>query len=561
MTLKSIPEMYWETIVKSLYAGTCVPFLGAGVNLSCFKGEEGLPLGGEVALRLVESMIRPPSGAKPPDWSAVKSQNIKQYRQRIYNALQDLTTLGPAAELKFIEARLKEMLDTIIPTNENVAALQNLENLIGALAGLESLIPPTDLNGVRSCFILDSILPDDEKETKLAHVIFDASLEPYRDLMRVALQDLARVSLRYRSYKDLYEFVDKLKELIPDTERKPTRLLQTLADIPLQLVVTTNYDRLMERALELFNPRNIREPVELTALIMNDSSLVSQCLYSLLSREMKDLLESYDDEKQPAPYIPPSQWAAELNRIIQERSIHLLEETGVAENGPAPAILKRPRTTEEVRLNRLLIERSYPGAVEPLNKPYQTVVQPIESFQGSEEVKNRKSLSVNDGLILYKLHGTFTDAKPVKETRPVITEEDYIEFLTNVGGKGEGIDNQIKEKIKDSTMLFLGYSLEDWNFRALFKGLVEKVNPVERRYSFAIQKEPSDFWVKFWEDKHVIIFDVDLCAFTLELEQRYNEYRDKKEAEFRQKDVEESEALKQLGKNRRKRRDDEEEGL
>ena len=44
---------------------------------------------------------------------------------------------------------------------------------------------------------------------------------------------------------------DRLREILPDEERKPSRLLCTLADIKeLKVIITTNYDRLMEKALD-----------------------------------------------------------------------------------------------------------------------------------------------------------------------------------------------------------------------------------------------------------------------------------------------------------------------
>jgi hypothetical protein len=153
-------------------------------------------------------------------------------------------------------------------------------------------------------------------------------------------------------------------------------------------------------------------------------------------------------------------------------------------------------------------------------------VQPLTVVEDDTKTKNQKSLSEDENLILYKLHGTFDDGDPLEKERPVITEEDYIEFLTFIGGKGENIDNLITSKIQTSTLLFLGYSLEDWNFRALFKGLIEKLNPSVRPFSYAIQKDPSDFWVRFWEgnNRKVHIFNMDMCEFTDELESRYQAY-------------------------------------
>ena len=45
----------WNLIIERIRDGACVPFLGAGVNVSSSSGEyHGLPLGGDLSLRMVE---------------------------------------------------------------------------------------------------------------------------------------------------------------------------------------------------------------------------------------------------------------------------------------------------------------------------------------------------------------------------------------------------------------------------------------------------------------------------------------------------------------------------
>jgi hypothetical protein len=72
----------------------------------------------------------------------------------------------------------------------------------------------------------------------------------------------------------------------------------------------------------------------------------------------------------------------------------------------------------------------------------------------------------------------------------------------------------------DSSLLFLGYSLEDWDFRTLYKGLVEQLPVRKQRISFALQKDPPPFWESYWASKHVKIYNVDLYEFADELRQR-----------------------------------------
>lgn len=478
MAKTQIREDHYDTIVQALYNKSCVPFLGAGVNLTCADDEPGLPLGGEVALRLVESMIPKRNLVNPS--SAIKTDKLCEYRRRTNEAVEGFREVLPAA-FDQLEERLKDAFR--------------------------------------------SVLPDDDKDTRLAHVIIDDALDQFKDLTRVALQDLARVSMRYRVNKDLKNFVAKLKELIPDNERKPSPLLRTLARLPLRLIVTTNYDRLMERSLELFQEDAVRDPRGLAAEVWGSKTPLARFVRRLTSPASAE----------EAALMTAAQWADDLNWLIQEKCLYHLGDKNLLRLGVTREVWdltdRKPEGLAQVARNRKVLESSFPGRIAAHAKPYEVIVQPIGGFKGARANYTQQVLSESDeATFVYKLHGTFTDGEPDEETRPVITEEDYIEFLTFVGGNGEGINNQIKDQIQQSTLLFLGYSLEDWNFRALFKGLIEKAGPDKQRVSYAIQKDPSDFWVTFWDKKGVQILDVDICEFGAELDRRCREHHAKQQA-------------------------------
>jgi hypothetical protein len=103
----------------------------------------------------------------------------------------------------------------------------------------------------------------------------------------------------------------------------------------------------------------------------------------------------------------------------------------------------------------------------------------------------------------------------------VISEDDYIEFLGIASHDKLGVPFQIKARITDSVLLFLGYGLEDWDVRSIYKLLIEKSRHRSRQRSFAIQKDPSRFWVQFWERKDVTIYNLDLPEFAGQLQREY----------------------------------------
>jgi SIR2-like domain len=170
-------------------------------------------------------------------------------------------------------------------------------------------------------------------------------------------------------------------------------------------------------------------------------------------------------------------------------------------------------------------------ALEKANRPYELVVQAIDGFDADEQKDLMNRLSKPNGVILYKFHGTFPGAEPDPpagraHSRIIVTEEDYIKFLTVMGRGGEeGVPTMIKSRMIDSTLLFLGYSLEDWDFRTLFKGLIEDLPDKNRQYkSYAIQKNPPRFWQDVWARNNVTILNQDVHEFADELGRRWRQF-------------------------------------
>jgi hypothetical protein len=462
MARDAITPVHWETIVERAHQGFCVPFLGAAVNIGCpGYGDEGLPLGGEVALRLMRTMT----------------------------GIDDITF------------------------------------------------------------------------DQLAHVTTHASLMAYRDLTRLGLQELPRVALRYSAEADAKMFLGKLQSILPDDRRRPSPLLVTLAGLPLQLIVTTNYDRLMERALELLHFEDVVDPLAAGRLLMEERGALFAALRAGVSSDLQELLQGssnpqilearLSDAGDPLTITMAARYTASFDAggVLRPGMFETVVRQAVMEainlgiqpgdpnallftaadvrdlpNGPAlqTELAGAPAGLKRIALYRRIVEAAFGASIARVNRPYEVVVQPINGFRGREPNELQDRLASHTGLVLYKLHGSFGHRNEAGECRLVITEEDYIEFLAFVGSN---IPPLVKELITDSTLLFLGYGLEDWNFRAIFKGVVETLPRREQRKSFAIQRSPSEFWVDFWGQKQVEIYDLDLCRFAQDLGERYRRFR------------------------------------
>jgi hypothetical protein len=80
---------------------------------------------------------------------------------------------------------------------------------------------------------------------------------------------------------------------------------------------------------------------------------------------------------------------------------------------------------------------------------------------------------------------------PIPESL-VLTEDDYLDFLVAVARNEEVLPDRIREAFAGTSLLFIGYSLADWDFRVLHRGLVMTGEAALRRISVTVQLERKD---------------------------------------------------------------------
>jgi hypothetical protein len=95
--------------------------------------------------------------------------------------------------------------------------------------------------------------------------------------------------------------------------------------------------------------------------------------------------------------------------------------------------------------------------------------------------------------VVYHLHGHMGHPESL-----VLTEDDYLDFLVNLG-KDEGRDvreqkflpPRIQRALTGASLLFLGYSIGDWDFRVLFRSLVGYLERSITRAHISVQLPPQ----------------------------------------------------------------------
>ena len=150
-------------------------------------------------------------------------------------------------------------------------------------------------------------------------------------------------------------------------------------------------------------------------------------------------------------------------------------------------------------------------------------------------------LTLTDTTIIYKMHGSVRRADAQRQWDSfVITEEDYVRFLSRMTAKGGAIPSRFMLHIRNSSLLFLGYGLRDWNLRVMLEKLrrtfgahdeaeveapddAAAVLGAQRsgdKPSWAVQWKPSELEQVLWASRKVKIFDQDLSEFAAAMQEK-----------------------------------------
>jgi CHAT domain-containing protein/SIR2-like protein len=91
--------------------------------------------------------------------------------------------------------------------------------------------------------------------------------------------------------------------------------------------------------------------------------------------------------------------------------------------------------------------------------------------------------------LVYHLFGRFEEPDSL-----VITEDDYFDYLIGTTGNKDLIPAAVRRALADTALLFLGFRMDDWNFRVLFRSLMSQEGRGRRsRYAhIAAQIEPEE---------------------------------------------------------------------
>ncbi len=129
--------------------------------------------------------------------------------------------------------------------------------------------------------------------------------------------------------------------------------------------------------------------------------------------------------------------------------------------------------------------------------------------------------------LVYHLFGADTEAASL-----VATETNYLDYLVRVSAEMDRIPNYIRGALANATLLFVGYSIQDWEFRVVMRGLIASLDQRRRFKHVSVQlevqeKEHTDvnavqtFLQQYFQDANINVFWGTTTQFIAELREQW----------------------------------------
>ena len=131
--------------------------------------------------------------------------------------------------------------------------------------------------------------------------------------------------------------------------------------------------------------------------------------------------------------------------------------------------------------------------------------------------------------LVYHLFGRLSTPESV-----VLTEDDYFDFLIGVTSNNDLIPAVVRRALSDTALLFLGFNLDEWDFRVLFRSIMNREGRARRgKYAhIAAQIDPEQsqtlepdgarrYLEEYFGDSDISIFWGNVEDFSAELSTRW----------------------------------------
>jgi hypothetical protein len=126
------------------------------------------------------------------------------------------------------------------------------------------------------------------------------------------------------------------------------------------------------------------------------------------------------------------------------------------------------------------------------------------------------AVSLKQRTLVAKIHGAVQRRALDEDSDSyVVTEDDYIDCLTRTDIV-ELLPSAVVDRMRHCHYLFLGYSLQDWNLRAMLHR-IRRDQPLDNK-SWVVNPNPEELEESAWLNRKVVTEDISLEVFSSALD-------------------------------------------
>ncbi|GAB4376507.1 MAG: hypothetical protein Kow0042_22890 [Calditrichia bacterium] len=191
------------------------------------------------------------------------------------------------------------------------------------------------------------------------------------------------------------------------------------------------------------------------------------------------------------------------NRLVKSLNQYLREG-----KKPSPVLLMLASLPFKIFVTTnydLLLE----SAIRKFDKEPEVFVYNPQHDQPTRDLSSDPTI---DRPMVFKMHGDLHHPETI-----VITDEDYITFIQRMTEKdiSHPVPETIRYRMGRWPILFVGYSLRDYNLRLLIRTLRWRIDPANFPSSYSVDRKPDRLIMQVWQNERrfVTFVSQDLWTF------------------------------------------------
>lgn len=127
--------------------------------------------------------------------------------------------------------------------------------------------------------------------------------------------------------------------------------------------------------------------------------------------------------------------------------------------------------------------------------------------------------------LVYHLHGHVDLPESI-----VLSEDDYLDFIVRISREPNRLPHQIRRALSNTSLMFIGDRLADWDFRVIHRGLMASVTAGLQRLNVTVQlpdpEAARDYLSAYYQRLPATVYWGTAAEFARELHTRLDGHAD-----------------------------------